>query len=212
MNEPSMDNPARETVRRLHILRTRFLFLLEIALLCLAWPAQASADPLGFHRPRATFALGLDAFDALTGEFGKISDVGMSVFAEATLQFGGYYGAHIRLGSARAFTKKDFLPYDNGYQYVYFVAAPRFFLAPFRKLNLFFYLQPEIALNVLTSNTLVKYTGNRSATGAAGGSLGAQFIISLLSVSAQLTCQYNWNLHTVTLGGSLSFGITSTIH
>ena len=120
--------------------------------------------------------------------------------------------AHIRLGSARAFTKKDFLPYDNGYQYVYFVAAPRFFLAPFRKLNLFFYLQPEIALNVLTSNTLVKYTGNRSATGAAGGSLGAQFIISLLSVSAQLTCQYNWNLHTVTLGGSLSFGITSTIH
>lgn len=192
--------------------KIRIIFLcLATMLLSLAYSVQSEAAPLGFKRPRATFALGLDAFDALTGEFGKASEAGMSVFAESSLQLAGYFGVNIRFGSARAFTDKDFLPFDEGYQYIYAVLGPRFYLAPFRKLNLYFYAQPEIAMQVLVSNTLVSLTGNRQFTGAAGGSIGAQFLLGILSISGQVTCQYNWNLHTVILGGGLSIGVSSNL-
>ena len=174
-------------------------------------PVTSEAEPLGFRRPRSTFALGLEAFDAMMGDFGAASDVGMGVFAETTIQLGGYFGAHLRFGSARAFTKKDFLPFDNGYQFIYIVAAPRFYLAPFRKLNLFFFLQPEIKLQVFVSNTLVKLTGNDNTSGAAGGSIGIQFLKSILSISGQVSCQYNWEFHSLFLGGSLSVGLSNTI-
>lgn len=191
-------------------LKSCFLCLI-VVLFSLGFMTESEAAPLGFKRPRATFALGIDAFDALTGEFGKASDAGMSVFAESSLQLGGYFGANIRFGSARAFTNKDFLPFDEGYQYVYVVFGPRFYLSPFRKLSLNFYAQPEIAMQVLVSNTLVSLTGNQQFTGAAGGSLGAQFLVGILSVSGQLTCQYNWNLKTVIFGGGLSIGVSSTL-
>ncbi|MBQ1926683.1 MAG: hypothetical protein II767_00665 [Proteobacteria bacterium] len=174
-------------------------------------PALASAEPLGFKRPRSTFSFGFDVFDAMLGDFGNASDVGMSVFADATIQFGGYFGAHVRFGSARAFTRKDFLPFDNGYQFIYMTVAPRFYFSPFRKLTLYFFAQPEVALQALVSNTLVKVTGNDDITGAAGGSLGLQFLLGIISVTAQVSCQYNWNLQTVFLGGSLSVGLSNTI-
>lgn len=177
----------------------------------LSLPISAWAEPLGFKRPRATFALGLDVFDAMLGDFGAASDVGMSVFAEATIQAGGYFGAHIRFGSARAFTNKDFLPFDNGYQFIYFVVAPRFYLAPFQKLNLYFYIQPEVAFHAMISNTLVTLTGNKSISGAAGGSLGIQYILGIFSVSLQVSCEYNWNHGALFVGGSLSLGLSSTI-
>lgn len=174
-------------------------------------PEDSYAEPLGFKRPRSTFSLGFDVFDAMLGEFGKASDVGMSVFADATIQFGGYFGVHVRFGSARAFTDKDFLPFDNGYQFIYMTAAPRFFFSPFRKLTLYFFAQPEISLQALVSNTLVKITGNDSITGAAGGSLGLQFLLGIISVTAQVSCQYNWDFQSLFLGGSLSIGLSNTI-
>ena len=177
---------------------------------CFMMVGVAEAAPLGFRQPRATFALGLDAFDALSGTFGKASDVGMSVFAESSIQAGGYFGVNVRFGSARAFTKKDFLPFDEGYQYIYAILSPRFYLAPFRKLNLYFYAQPDIALQVLVSNTLVKLTNNRELTGAVGGAVGVQFLAGILSISGQINCHYNWNLDTVILGGGISIGVTST--
>lgn len=183
--------------------------ILFIFALCLA--PSAWAEPLGFKRPRATFALGLDVFDAMLGEFGAASDVGMSVFAEATIQAGGYFGVHIRFGSARAFTEKDFLPFDNGYQFIYFVVGPRFYLAPFRKLDLYFYMQPEVVFHAMISNTLVTLTGNENISGAAGGSLGVQYILGILSISLQATCEYNWNHGALFVGGSLSVGLSSTI-
>lgn len=183
--------------------------ILFIFAFCFSMPAWA--EPLGFKRPRSTFALGLDVFDAMLGDFGAASDVGMSVFAEATIQAGGYFGAHVRFGSARAFTNKDFLPFDNGYQFIYFVVAPRFYVAPFRKLNLYIYLQPEIAFHAMISNTLVTLTGNKNFSGAAGGSLGIQYILGILSVSLQATCEYNWNHGALFVGGSLSVGLSSTI-
>ena len=189
-----------------------FLCFVAGLLSVLCWIPESEASPLGFRRPRATFGLGIDAFDALTGDFGKVSEAGMSVFAETSLQLGGYYGMNLRFGSARAFTNKDFLPFDEGYQYIYLVASPRFYLAPFRKLNLYFYAQPEIAMQVLVSNTLVSMTGNRQFTGAAGGSIGAQFLLGILSISGQVTCQYNWNLKTVILGGGIAIGISSTLN
>lgn len=174
--------------------------------------AEASAEPpTGFTLPRSTFSLGLEAFDAKLGDFGRASDVGMGVFAEATLQIKGYFGASVRFGSARAFTRKDFLPFDNGYQFVYFAAGPRFYLAPFRKMNLYFFVQPEIELQVLISNTLVTLTGNESATGAAGGSVGFQFIMGILSVTGLVTCQYNWQFESLFIGGSLSVGLSNII-
>lgn len=172
---------------------------------------EAEASPLGFRRPRATFAIGLDVSDALTGDFGKASAIGMSLFAEATLQVGGYFGANVRFGSARAFTHKDFLPFDEGYQYIYFIFSPRFNLAPFRRVNLNFYLQPDIGMQVLVSNTLVTMTGNKQVTGMAGGALGFQYLYGLLSVSGQVDCRYNWDLSSVFVGGSVSIGISSTL-
>lgn len=182
-----------------------FIFALTLV------PALASAEPLGFKRPRSTFSLGFDVFDAMLGDFGNASDVGMSVFADATIQFGGYFGAHVRFGSARAFTDKDFLPFDNGYQFIYMTVAPRFFFSPFRKLTLYFFAQPEISLQVLVSNTLVKLTGNNNMTGAAGGSVGLQFLLGIISVTAQVSCQYNWNIQSIFLGGSFSVGLSNTI-
>lgn len=192
-------------------MRNTFLLAACLTLLCLLFPLLANAEPLGFKRPRSTFALGIDVFDAMLGEFGDASDIGMSIFAETTLQFGGYYGIHFRFGSARAFTKKNFLPFDEGYQFVYFVAAPRFNLAPFRKRMLIFYLQPEIELQVLISNTLVKITGNQSTTGAAGGSLGVQYVLGILSISGQASCRYNWDLQSLFVGGSISIGLSNVI-
>lgn len=175
------------------------------------FPQPAVAEPLGFRRARATFSLGLDAFDAVTGDFGKVSEVGMAVFAESSIQLWGYFGINIRFGSARAFTDKNFLPYDNGYQYICFTLSPRFYLAPFRKLNLYFYAQPEISMDILTSNTLVKMTGNENLTGAAGGAIGAQLIVGMISISGQVYCEYNWNFESVIIGGGLAVGVTSTI-
>ena len=168
-------------------MKPKILWLLLVTLIGLGiYVNPADAAPLGFRRPRATFGIGLNVFDAITGDFGNASDLGMSLFAEATIQVGGYFGGTVRFGSARAFTHKDFLPFDQGYQYVYMIFSPRFNLAPFRKVNLNFYLQPDIAMQVLISNTLVSMTGNRQITGAAGGSLGAQYIIGMFSVSGQV--------------------------
>ncbi len=192
-------------------MRNILLFATCLTLLCLLFPMLANAEPLGFKRPRSTFALGIDVFDAMLGNFGNVSDVGMSVFVETTLQVGGYYGIHFRFGSARAFTKKNFLPFDDGYQFVYFVAAPRFNLAPFRKQMIVFYLQPEIELQILVSNTLVKITGNDSTTGAAGGSIGIQYVLGILSISGQASCRYNWDLQSLFVGGSLSVGLSNII-
>ena len=189
----------------------RYLMIGIFLALFVMMPDKAEAAPLGFSQPRATFALGLDVFDALTGDFGKAADVGMSVFAESSIQIGGYFGLNVRFGSARAFTKKDFLPFDAGYQYVYAVLSPRFYLAPFRKLNLYFYAQPDIALQVLVSNTLVNLTNNQELTGAAGGAIGIQFLAGVLSISGQVNCHYNWSLNTVILGGGIAIGVTSTI-
>lgn len=189
-------------------------FLLSILLLfgILAIPTKVYAEPpMGFTLPRSTFSLGIEAFDAKLGDFGAASDVGMAVFVEATLQLKGYFGASVRFGSARAFTQKDFLPFDNGYQYIYFAAAPRFYLAPFRKLNLYFFLQPEIALQVLISNTLVTLTGNETSSGAAGGSIGIQFLAGIISVTGMVTCQYNWKYESLFVGGGLSIGLSNTI-
>ena len=188
-----------------------FITLGSLLLLFALCIPDAMAEPLGFRRPRSTFSLGIEAFDHLLGDFGKASDVGMSVFAETTIQFGGYFAANVRFGSARAFTNKDFLPFDNGYQYIYLTAGPRFYLAPFRKLNLFFYAQPEIALQILVSNTLVTITGNDSTTGAAGGSIGAQYLLGILSISGQVTCQYNWVFQALFIGGSISVGLSNVI-
>lgn len=188
----------------------------KIAPLFLALPlllvsGSASAAPMNFKELRSTFALGLEVFDPMLGTFGDAADVGMGVFAETTLQFGGYFAAHIRFGSARAFTKKDFLPFDNGFQFIYFLTAPRFYVAPFRKLSLYFFIQPEIELQSLVSNTLVTITGNDNITGAAGGSIGIQFLAGIVSISGQVSCQYNWDYQAIFVGGSLSIGISSII-
>ena len=45
----------------------------------------AQAEPLGFRRVRATFALGLDCFDVIEGDFGNAADIGMAVYAETTI-------------------------------------------------------------------------------------------------------------------------------
>lgn len=179
-------------------------------LLALFVSSTAEAAPLNFKRPRATFAMGIDVFDSFWGDFGDAADMGLAVYADTTLQL-GYFAGNLRLGLGRAFTKKSDLPFDNGYEYVYLTAAPRFYLAPFQKLYLYFYVQPEVSLHVLLSNTLVGITGNRSFTGAAGGSVGTQFILGVLSISGQVSCQYNWNLKAVIVSGGISIGITSTI-
>ena len=134
----------------------------------------------------------------------------MRVFAEATMQAGGYFGLNLRFGSARGFTRKDFLPFDNGYQFVYITASPRFYLAPFRKLNLYFYAQPDISVNIFMSNTLVKITGNDSVTGSAGGALGIQYIINVVSIAGQVSCQYDWKFKTIYVTGGIAVGLTST--
>ena len=173
--------------------------------------SDALAAPLSFKETRATFAVGLEVFDPMLGAFGDAADVGMGIYAETTMQFGGYFAAHIRFSSSRAFTRKDFLPFDNGFQYIAFLVAPRFYIAPFRKLTLYFFAQPEIVLQSLVSNTLVTITGNDNTTGAVGGSIGLQFITGIISISAQASCQYNWDFQSIFVGGSLSVGITSMI-
>ena len=191
----------------MHRILLALLFLIGVLCTTEAWSA-----PLSFKETRATFALGIEVFDPMLGDFGNAADVGMSIFAETTMQFGGYFAAHVRFSSARAFTKKEFLPFDNGFQYISLLFAPRFYLAPFRKLTLYFFAQPEIALQSLVSNTLVMITGNDNITGAAGGSIGVQFIAGILSVSGQVSCQYNWDYQSIFVGGSISVGISSMIN
>lgn len=185
--------------------------ILCLLLSATALAAPASFEPVGFRQTRSTFTLGFDVFDYMLGDFGDVSDVGMAVFAEAVLQIKGYYGVAVRFGSSRAFTHKDFLPFDNGYQYVYFTAAPRFFIPTNRRFNIYLYIQPEISLQVLISNTLVKLTGNDNTGGAAGGSLGVQYNVGILAVSAHFTCQYVWKYDSIYIGGSLGIGISSII-
>ena len=187
------------------------LSILLLAVLFVSFVPDSNAAPLGFRRPRATFALGIDGFDTFVGDFAKYTEAGMRVFAEATMQAGGYFGLNVRFGSARGFTNKDFLPFDNGYQFIYITGAPRFYLAPFRKINLYFYAQPEISVNIFMSNTLVKITGNDSVTGSVGGALGVQYILGLVSLSGQVSCQYDWKLQTVFLTGGIAVGLTSVI-
>ena len=60
------------------------------------------------------------------------------------------------------------------------------------------------------SNTLVKVTGNDSVTGSAGGALGIQYIINVVSISGQISCQYDWVFKTLYLTGGIAVGLTST--
>ena len=187
------------------------LSIFALLLVMLAFISAAYAEPLGFRRVRTTFSLGLDCFDAIAGEFGKAADIGMAVYAETTLQLMGYLGLNFRIGSARAFTNKDFLPFDNGFQFIYLTFAPRAYVAPFRKLNLYFYIQPEISLNVFMSNTLVKITGNNGMSGGAGGAIGVQYIIGIVSISGQIFADYHWKLKSVMLGGGIAVGVSSPL-
>jgi len=170
---------------------------------------EASAEPIDFMRPRMTFALGIDAFDYFKGDFGDAASVGMSLFGEVSLEI-GYVGGALRFGTARAFTEKDYLPYDEGFQYIYITAAPRFYYAPLRS-YLYFFIQPEISMHILESNTLVLVTGNDAITGSAGGSLGVQYIMGILSVIGQVSCEYDWKLKSILVTGGISIGLSSTI-
>ncbi len=189
-------------------LATFLLTLFAAAAVC---AAPADAEPLGFRRARASFSLGIDCFDFFKGDFGNAADVGMSVFAETTMQIMGYFGLNLRFGSSRAFTDKDFLPFDNGFQFVYLTFAPRAYVAPFRKANLYFYIQPEISLNVFMSNTLVALTGNENISGSAGGALGLQYIIGIVSISGQVYAEYHWMYGSVAVGGGIAVGISSAL-
>jgi len=157
-----------------------------------------------------TFSFGLDAFDHFVGPFGQAAGVGLSAYAEAMLQV-GYFAGGIRIGSGRGMTNKDFLPFDQGYQYVYLTATPRFYWAPFRRQLVYFFIQPEVSMHVMMSNTLVKVTGNDSLSWAVGGGLGMQYIIGILSLSGRVSCLYDTRYGSVMVTGGLAIGITSLI-
>lgn len=193
------------------IMNKSVLSCLFLLLILAALPCDANAEPLGFRRPRTTFALGIDAFDTWLGDFGKAGSVGMSVYAESTIQLYGYFGVHVKIASSRAFTDKNFLPFDNGYQFLALSIAPRAYIAPFRKINLYFFIQPQLSLHILSSNTLIRITGNDPNSGAAGGAIGLQCILGILSISGQVYCDYDWNLKSVFFGGGVSIGISQPI-
>ncbi len=174
-------------------------------------PTTAEAEPQSFRRPRMTFSLGLEAFDYFMGDFGDAADVGLSVSGDVTIQV-GYFAGNLRFGSARAFTHKDFLPYDEGFQNVFITAAPRFYFAPFRKLTLYFFIQPEISMRFLVSNTLVALTGNESITGSVGGAIGTQYIAGIIAITGQVACEYDWRLDSIIVTGGLSIGLSSTLN
>lgn len=190
--------------------RLRCSLVLATLLCAWLWPLQASAEPLNFRRPRMTFSFGLDAFDHFVGPFGQAAGVGLSAYAEAMLQV-GYFAGGIRIGSGRGMTNKDFLPFDQGYQYVYLTATPRFYWAPFRRQLVYFFIQPEVSMHVMMSNTLVKVTGNDSLSWAVGGGLGMQYIIGILSLSGRVSCLYDTRYGSVMVTGGLAIGITSLI-
>ena len=180
-----------------------------LLLLLLLIPSTALAD-YTFSRPRMIFSFGIDAFNFFGSDFGKATRVGMSLHAEATLQV-GYFAGSIRFGSARALTEKDFIPFDEGVQFIFISAAPRFYIPLMRRTMLSLYLQPQITVNFFESNTLVALTGNRLADGLVGGSVGLQFITGIIAVSGQVSCEYDWYLKSVLITGGINIGLTSNL-
>ena len=172
-------------------------------------PAAAFAD-YTFSRPRMTFSFGIDVFDFFIGDFGDAANVGMSIHADATLQV-GHFAGYIRFGSARALTEKEFLPFDEGFQFVFISAAPRFYFPLMRRTLLYAFIQPQITVNFFESNTLVALTGNRLADGLVGGSVGLQFIAGIIAITGQVSCEYDWHLKTILVTGGINIGITSTL-
>lgn len=187
----------------------RTWFAVFLAVFWLALPSVAHADHT-FSRPRMIFSFGLDVFDFFVGDFGKAANVGMSLHADATLQV-GYFAGHIRFGSAKALTEKDFLPYDEGFQFIFISAAPRFYFPLMRRTALYLFLQPQITVNFFESNTLVALTGNRLADGLVGGSVGVQFIAGILAITGQVSCEYDWHLGSVLVTGGINIGLTSIL-
>lgn len=185
-----------------------FIFIITLFVLIFI-PVTAFAD-YTFSRPRMTFSFGIDVFDFFVGDFGDAVNVGMSVHADATLQV-GHFAGYIRFGSARAFTEKDFLPFDEGLQFVFISAAPRFYFPLMRRTLLYAFIQPQITVNFFESNTLVALTGNRLADGLVGGSVGLQFIAGIIAITGQVSCEYDWHLKTVLVTGGINIGITSTL-
>lgn len=194
-------------------MRKKCLFVAIFALFlttgAFALPDEASAAPLLFTRPRGNFTLGFDIFDPVVGSFGDETRVGLAGFAQASLQM-GYWGLTLRTGAGRGFTEKTHIPFDEGYQLFYLTFGPRVVIPPFRKLQLYFYLQPEITLDILHSNTLVQLTGNDPYFGAAGGSVGVHWIIGILVVEAQVSFQWMWALDSLMITGGISVGIGGT--
>ena len=186
----------------------RFLRWILLLLLLLI-PSTALAD-YTFSRPRMIFSFGIDAFNFFGGDFGTSTRVGMSIHAETTLQV-GYFAGNIRFGSARALTKKDFLPYDEGVQFIFISAAPRFYFPLMRRTLLSLYVQPQITVNFFESNTLVTITDNRLADGLVGGSIGIQFITGVIAINGQVSCEYDWYLKSVLVTGGINIGLTSTL-
>lgn len=174
-------------------------------------PGSLSAKPVDFDRPRMMFSLGIDAFDYFVGNFGDAADVGLSLYGEVAIQV-GYFGGSLRFGSSRAFTNKDFLPYDEGLQHIFITAAPRLYIPLYKRTYLYLILQPQASIRFLQSNTLVTITGNDSLTGAAGGSLGLQFITGIISITGLVALEYDFRLSSILLTGGLSIGLTSTIN
>jgi len=204
-------NAPSKSSQNTRILRAfaRKIAALALLLLVTLSASTAYAEPPTFRRPRGMFLLGIDVFKPVLNDLGKHSLVGLSVFGEVAIQ-AGYFAFAARFGSARGFTKKEFLPFDQGYQIVYLTVGPRFYYSPFRRLMLSFYVQPEVSLQVYQSNTLVGITGNETLQGAAGGSIGASYILGILVVSAQVSTQYIWELKSLMVTGGISVGLSST--
>ena len=187
-----------------------FLLFSSCFLSVLCFPLRTSAQHIDFHRPRMTFAFGVDTFDFVGGEFGKATKYGLAAYAETAMQVGNFAG-YLRFGAGRGLTIKDKLPFDAGFQFVFLTIAPRFYWSPFRRELLYFFIQPEISMHILGANTLVSMTGNEVLSGAAGGSFGVQYILGIISVTAQVSCQYDWRFKTTLISGGISVGLSSTI-
>ncbi len=156
----------------------------------------ATATPLLFRRTRGILLLNFEAFDPVGGRYGEVADWGLGLSAEASLQ-SGYFGGAIRMGLGRGLTKNEGIPYNAGYSMRYIAAGPRFLVPILRRYMMAIYVQPEFALRMPYSDTLVLYDGAQRYLGSVGGGAGVQFFLGALLLNGGMDVHWSWDLDSV---------------
>lgn len=185
--------------------RTRIVLAAAVALLCAlsAAPSEAQTRASVYFQPGITS-------HHFTGQVGRYASGSVGVGATQGIQL-GLFGTYLAVGTDFHLTNQPPPPYSRGLRTFAISTGIRVMprMDPLQPFGVVEYTNLGIA-----SNTLVRYTGDRSNFNAIGGGLGVRWRpLAPFHVEAQFNTRYYVDMRspTASFGGIIAFGLSGDI-